>query len=161
MSVLGVLPFHHLLFSADSSICRLGSCLLSTRCSIPGISHGIVEPSSSSANVRLRSSTPTVDCVSAESRSSTPAVDCVTVGSRSSTPVVGCVIVVGGSTPTLVVDHAIVSLGYRQPSFQCHHHFLHLRCRCHCHFLHSVGGVVLYHSFSPFVSSSCGASQSV
>ena len=129
-------------------------------CSIPGISHGIVEPTSSSANVRLRSSTPTIDCVSAESRSSTPAVDCVTVGSRSSTPVVGCVIVVVGGS-TLVVDHVIVETRYRQPSFQCPRHFLHSRCQCSCHFLPSVGGVVLYHSFSPFVSSSCGASQSV
>ncbi len=132
MSVLGVLPFHHLLFSADSSICRLGSCLLSTRCSIPGISHGIVEPMSSTANV----------------------------SSRSSTPVVGCVIVVVRGS-TLVVDHVIVGSMYRQPSFRCLGHFLLSRCRCHCHFLPSVDDVVLYHSFSPFVSSSCEASQSV
>ena len=132
MSVLGVLPFHHLLSLVDSSTCRLGSCLLSTRCSIPGISHGIVEPMSSTANV----------------------------SSRSSTPVVGCVIVVVRGS-TLVVDHVIVGSRFRQPSFQCHRYFLHSRCRFHCHFLPSVGGVALYHSFSAFVSSSCGASQSV
>ena len=160
MLVLGVLPSHHLLFSADSSTCQLGSCLLSTRCSIPGISHGIVDPRSSTANVSSRSSIPAVDCATVGSRSSTPAVDCVTARSRSSTPVVGCVIVVVESS-TLVVDHVIVGSRYRQPSFQCLHHFLHLRCRCHCHFLPSVVGVALYHSFSPSVSSSCGASQSV
>ena len=143
MSVLGVLPFHHLLFSVDSSTCQLGSCLLSTRCSIPGIFLGIDEARSSIANVR--------------SRSSTPAVVCVNVGSRSSTPVVGCVIVVVRSS-TLVDDYVIVGSRFRQPSFQCLRHFLHSRCRCHCHFLPSVGGVALYHSFSPFVSSSCGAS---
>ena len=146
MSVLGVLPFHHLLFSADSSTCQLGSCLLSTRCSIPGISLGIVEATSSIANVR--------------SRSSTPAVDCVTVGSRSSTPVVGCVIVVVRGS-TLGVDHVIDGSMFRQPSFRCLGHFLLSRCRCHCHFLPSVDDIALYHSLSPFVSSSCGASQSV
>ena len=146
MSVLGVLPIHHLLFSADSSTRQLGSCLLSTRCSIPGISHGIVEPWTSTANV--------------SSRSSIPAVDCATVGSRGSTPVVGCVIVVVRGS-TLVVDHVIVGSRYRQPPFPYPRQFLHSRCWCHCHFPLSVGDVVLYHSFSPFVSSSCGASQSV
>ena len=63
------------------------------RCSIPGISHGIVEPLSSTANV--------------SSRSSISVVDCVTIGSKSSTPVVGCVIVVVRGS-TLVVDHVIV-----------------------------------------------------
>ena len=116
------------------------------RCSIPGISHGIVEPRSSTANV--------------SSRSSTPVVDCVTVGSKSSTPVVGCVIVVVRGS-TLVVDHVIVGSRYHQPSFQCLRYFLYSRCRCHCHSLPSVDNVALYHSFLPFVSSSCGASQSV
>ena len=101
-----------------------------------------------------------VDCVTVGSKSSTPAVGCVIVVARGSTPVVGCGIVVVRSS-TLVVDHFIVGSRFRQPSSQCHHHFLHLRCRCHYHFPPSVGGVALYHSFSPFVSSSCGASQSV
>ena len=159
MSVLGVIPSHHLLFSADSSICQLGSCLLSLRCSIPGISHGIVELRSSAANVGSRSSTPVVGCVTVGSKSSTPAVGRVIVVARGSTPVVGCVIAVVRSS-TLVVDHFIVGSRFRQPPFQCHRHFLHSCCRRHCHFLPSVGGVALYHSFWPFGSSSCGASQS-
>ena len=109
------------------------------RCSIPGISHGIVESRSSTANVR--------------SKSSTPVVDCVTIGSKSSTPVVGCVIVVVRGS-TLGVDHAIGGSMFRHPSFRCLGHFLLSRCRCHCHFLPSVDEVALYHSFSPFVSSS-------
>ena len=130
------------------------------RCSIPGISLVIVEARVSTANVRSRSSTPIVDCVPVGSRSSTPVVGCVIVVVRGSTPVVGCVIVVVRGS-TLVGDHIIVGSRYRQPSFRCLRHFLHSRCRCHCHFLPSVGGVALYHSFSPFVPSSCGASQSV
>ena len=109
------------------------------RCSIPGISHAIVEPSSSTVNVSSRSSTPTVYRVS--------------VGSRGSTPVVGCVIVVVRGS-ALVVDHVIVGSRFRQPSFQCLRHFLHSRCRCHCHFFPSVDDVALNHSFSLFVSSS-------
>ena len=110
------------------------------RCSIPGISHGIVEQHSSTANV--------------SSRSSIPAVDCATFGSRSSTPVVGCVIVVVRGS-TLGVDHVIDGSMFRQPSFRCLGHFLLSRCRCHCQFLPSVDDVTLYHSFPPFVSSSC------